>query len=230
MKNAIVVSLVLIAAVAAQAGTIVDLQMGAFVEGDEVTVTGAVVVAERYNGVFISEDPNAPYAGVWVYTGAAPAAVVGDLVDVKGLYEEYYDFSEINVSTDATGYLTVTGSHTGTLYPLPVTVAQLVADGEPYESCFIKVTDGMTVTEAPNSYGEWTVESYESPGSFLVMDDYWYDDTTVALGDCYNCATGVLYFSFGAYKLEPFADAICLTDCTVANEDMDFSSLKALFR
>jgi len=231
MKQAIVATLLLIlVSAAATAGTIIDLQMGAFTVGDEVTVSGAVVIAERYNGVFISEDPNAPYAGVWVFTGSAPGVAVGDLVDVKGLYEEYFDFSEINVSTDPTGYLTSTGIHTGAIYPLNVTVMDIVTNGEAYEGCFIKVTDGMTVTTAPNSYGEWVVESYESPGSFLKLDDYWYDDATVLLGDCYNCATGVLIYSFGEYKLEPFADAICLTDCTVGDEPMSFGAVKTLFR
>ncbi|HPF34209.1 MAG TPA: hypothetical protein P5571_01400 [Candidatus Krumholzibacteria bacterium] len=227
MKHAIVATLLLLTVAAAQAGTIVDLQMGVYAIGDEITVTDAVVVALRSNGLCITEDPNAPYAGVWVYTGSAPGVAVGDLVDVKGLYEEYFDFTEINVSTDVTGYVTMTGVHNGAIYPLPVTVADI---GEAYEGCFIKVTDGMTVTTAPNSFGEWVVESYETPGTFLKLDDYWYDDTTVSLGDCYNCATGVLIYSFGEYKLEPFADAICVTDCTVANETLGFGALKTLFR
>ena len=204
--------------------------MGAYAIGDEVAVTGAVVVAERYNGVFISEDPNAPYAGTWVYTGAAPGAVVGDLVDVKGLYEEYYDFTEINVDSDLTGYLTVTGIHMGAIYPVDVTVAELNTNGEAYEGCFIRVTSGMMVTVAPDTYGEWTVESIESPGMFLVMDDYFYDDSTVMLGDCYNCATGVLVYSFGAYKLEPFDGAICVVDCTVGDDEISFGQVKSLFR
>ena len=227
MKMIVSALLLTLMAGAAVAGSIVDLQMGAYTIGDEVVVPSAVVTGVRSNGAFISEDPNAPYAGVWVYTGSAPGVAVGDLVDVKGLYEEYFDFTEINVSTDLTGYVTMTGVHNGTIYPLPVTVADI---GEAYEGCFIKVTDGMTVTTAPNSFGEWVVESYETPGTFLKLDDYWYDDTTVALGDCYNCATGVLIYSFGEYKLEPFADAICVTDCTVANETLGFGALKTLFR
>ncbi len=222
--------LLLLVAVPAFAGTIIDLQTGAYTVGAEVVVNGAVVTGVRYNGFFMTEDPNAPYAGVWVFTSAAPGVAVGQLVNVAGLYEEYYSFTEINVFTDPTGYVTVLGEHMGAIYPLPVTVADLAADAEPYEGCFIMVTDGMVVTTAPNSYGEWQVESYESPGQFLWMDDYWYDDTTVQLGDCYNSATGMLAFSFGTFRLEPIANAICLTDCTVGNEDLSFGEIKALFR
>ncbi len=62
------------------------------------------------------------------------------------------------------------------------------------------------------------------------MDDYFYDDTTVMLGDCYDCATGVLTYSFGAFKLEPFDGAICVVDCTVDNEASTFSQVKKSFR
>ncbi|HRX50011.1 MAG TPA: hypothetical protein P5571_01395 [Candidatus Krumholzibacteria bacterium] len=215
---------------AAVAGSIVDLQMGAYTIGDEVVVPSAVVTGVRSNGAFISEDPNAPYAGVWVYTGAAPGVAVGDLVEVKGLYEEYFDFSEINVSTDATGYFNNLGVHDGAIYPLYVTMAQLAANAEPYEGCYIAIVDPMMVTEAPNNFGEWTVESQMSPGTFLIMDDYWYDDTTVMLGDCYCCASGVLAYSFGAYKLEVFENAICIIECAVSNEDVSFGELKTQFR
>ena len=222
--------LLLLAAVPAFAGTIIDLQMGAYAVGSQSVVEDAVVTGVRYNGFFMTEDPNAPYAGVWVFTGAAPGVAVGDLVDVADLYEEYYDFTEINVSTDPNGYVTLLGEHLGAIYPLPVTVSQLAANAEPYEGCFIMVTDGMVVVNAPNSYGEWRVESYEAPGQYLWMDDYWYDDTTVQLGDCYDCATGMLAYSFGTFRLEPIAGAICVVDCTVANENLSFGEIKALFR
>lgn len=234
MKITLTLCLLLLTVSAVSAGTIVDLQTGSYAIGAEVTVTGAVVSGVRYNGFFMTEQNNVPYAGVWVYTGTAPGVASGDLVDVKGLYEEYFDFTEINVTTDLTGYVTVTGSHQGIIYPMDVTIADLIANGEPYESCFIRVLDGMTVisppTLVPNTYGEWVVESWDNPGQTLVFDDYWYDDTTVLEGDCYLWATGILNFGFGVFKLEPFADGICHADCVVSTDDMSFDQVKSLFR
>ncbi len=224
--------LALLIATTAFAGPIIDIQTGVYAENTVVTVNNAVVTGVRYNGFFMSEDPNAPYAGIWVYQGGTPATVVavGDLVDVVGLYKEYYDFSEIDILADPAGLVTVTGIHQGTIYPMNVTTSMLALDGEPYEGCFIQVTDGMMVITAPDSHGEWTVESHENPGVELIMDDYWYDDTTVALGDCYNCATGILNFNYGAFKLEPLEDAICVVDCTVDSENVNFDQIKSLYR
>ena len=108
----------------------------------------------------------------------------------------------------------------------------IVVDGEPYESVFICVTDGLIVTTAPNTYGEWVTQSHETPQHTLMFDDYWYDDTTVSVGDCYNWAGGILMYSFGAYKLEPFAGTrgIGLTGCAVEAEAFSFGQLKALYR
>jgi len=228
--KALLTILAIVMATAALAGPIQDIQTGVYPEGSQVTVNGAVVTGIRYNGFFMSEDPNAPYAGIWVYTGSAPTAVQGDLVDVMGIYKEYFDLSEIDVPADSTGFANVTGSHTGTLYPIDVTTADIAADGEPWESCFIRVTDGMQVVTAPTSYGEWFVESYEYPGVQLMFDDYWYDDTTVMIGDCYNWATGILYYGYGAFKLEPFEGGICHTDCVIPTETTTLDKVKSLYR
>lgn len=230
MKMIVSALLLTLMAGMAFAGSIVDLQMGAYAEGDEVVVASAVVTGVTSNGAFISEDPNAPYAGVFVYTGAAPLVATGDLVEAKGLYTEYFGLTEIHVPNDATGYFNKIGVHDGAIMPLYVTISQLVADAEPYEGCYIAIIDPMMVTAAPNNFGEWMVESQMAPGNFLMMDDFWYDDTTVNVGDCYCCASGVLTYSFSNFKLEPFANAICIIECAVGNEDVSFGELKTQFR
>ena len=231
MKTFAMVLIMVAATATAFAGPIYDVQTGVYAEGDEVVVSGAVVTGVRNNGFFMSEDLSATFSGVWVYTGTGNhTAVVGDLVDVAGLYKEYYDLTEIDVNADASGYATVVGQFGGEMLPLDVTMAQLVADGEPYEGCMIRLTDGMTVTVAPDSHGEWEAESHETPGDTVVFDDYWYDTTTVSLGDCYNSATGCLYYSYGAFKLEAFADGLEVVDCVVATEPVSFDSVKSLYR
>jgi len=225
MKTAVLTTLIMAFALSAFAGPIYDLQTGVYAELDQVTVTDAVVTGVRYNGMFISEAPNQPYAGTWVYTGSTPAVVTGDLVNVQGLYKEYYGFSEIDVSADPLGYAVKAGVHGFSLYPIEVTVADLAADAEPYEGCYIKVLDGMTVTTAPNTYGEWECESMDTPGAFLKFDDYWYDDTTVMLGDTFSGATGCLAYSFGNFLLEIFEiETAVSTDATTLDQ------VKSLFR
>lgn len=221
--------LISIAAMAA-AGTIVDLQTGVFAEGDEVTVTGAVVTGVKGNGFVMNEGVNGPNTGVWVYTGDAPTVAVGDLVDVKGLYEEYFELTEINVSTDPTGYVTDLGEHQGALMPLYVTIHELTNNSEAYESCYVSIIDPMKVVQGVNQFGEWVAESQMRPGLMLTLDDGWYDTSGVVEGDCYCCAVGVFTYGFGAFKLQPFAEAICVIDCQVDTENMAVSEVKTLFR
>lgn len=231
MRSFVIALTLLTIASVAFAGPIIDVQTGVYAEGDQVIVSGAVVTGVRENGFFMSEDPNAMYAGVWVYTGTGNhTAVMGDLVDVAGLYTEYYDLTEIDVSVDPDGYANVVGQFTGELMPLDVSVATLAADAEPYEGCLIHVIDGMMVTTEPNDYGEWAAESMDEAGNFLAFDDYWFDASTLLLGDCYDGATGCLYYSYGEFKLEAYADGITVSDCTVATEPVSFDSVKSLYR
>ena len=223
--------LVLIFAGAAVAGPIYDVQTGVYTIGDLVVVEDAIVTGVMYNGVFISEDVGGPYTGVWVYTDDDPGVAVGDLVDVAGEYKEYYDLTEIDVDAAGDdGYLIFDSVHTGQLAAVPVTIPQLNADPEPWEGCYVFVISGMVVTDITLGFGEWEVEAWGFPGEFMRMDDYWYDFDTVVEGDCYCGAVGIYHYGYGNYKLEPFADAICHMDCAIANEDMSFGDVKAMYR
>ena len=229
MKRLLFAMLLMLCAASLQAGTIIDVQTGVYATETHVDISGAVVTELMYNGFFVSEIPNAAYAGVWVYDGGATGVAIGDIVDVGGLYQEYYSLTEINVYADGAGYVTVTGT-TDCLTPLCVTVAQLNADPEAYESCWVRVMDGMMVTTVPSGYGIWEVESYDTPGEYLLMDDYWYDDGTVLLGDCYFCATGIYVWNYDEWKLDPHVDGLETVDCSVSNETMSFGQVKSLFR
>lgn len=227
MKKLLVISLLLImAAGAANAGVISDIRTGLVAEGTEVTATDVVVTAVRYNGFAATEIPAGTYNSIWVYTGGAPGVVIGDVVEINAKYEEYYTLSELNVTTAAAGYVTVTGS---TVAPvIPLTAAELMVDPEAYESAVIQITDGMAVCQAPDSYGVWMVSTLGSCID-IQMDDYWYDDTTVAVCDCYNWATGLWTYSYGAWELNPFADGIEKVDCAVPADPVSFGQVKSLF-
>ena len=199
-------------------------------EGTLQTPCEAVVTAVAYNGIWIAEAPYGAYNGIWVYMGSdEPIELVpGDLVCICGEYKEYYDLSEIDiVSAGLYGSLT----HVGTMdVPTPafVTAGELMADPEPWESCAITIVDGMQVSVAPSSYGEWYADAQD--GTEIMFDDVFYDAGTVLLEDCYNSATGIFQYSFSAFKLLPFEDGINLTDCSVDTEPTSFSQLKSLYR
>ncbi len=207
-----------------------DLQVNsASYIGQLVTPCDAVVTGVRYNGFFCQQAPHGAYDGIWVYTGADPGVVAGDVVSICGEHKEYYDFTEIDVAAAGLyGYVLVTGSA-----PVPapnfVTAADLAADGEPWESVMITVVDGMEVPAGfDQGYGEWLVTALD--GTVLIFDDYWYDFAQVVEGLCYNNATGILIYGFGAFKLEPFADGIPIVSCSVPADAVSLGTLKAMFR
>lgn len=218
----IVLTAVLLAAVA-QAGVISDLQQGMYEEGAPIQVSGAIVVAANASGAFITELPVGPYAGVWVYAGSH-TMVAGDIVNIEGVYDEYYDLTEIDASD---GVIQITG--TGPV-PMPynLTAAEFAADPEAFEGVSICITDGFIVTEI-RSYGEWVANAIESDVD-VVFDDYWFTPPTEDdLGACFNNASGCVTFSFGEYKLEAFADGVEFVDCTVPAEATSLTEIKALF-
>lgn len=229
-----VLSIIALGAVTANAGGIVECQTGFYPVDSHVDITNAVVTGTHTYGVFINETWNAPYTGIWLYLGTdwqdTWSLVPGDLVNVGGLYIEYYDYSEIDLVDDVDGYCLEIGT-APIPAPLPLTLADFNADPEPYECCMIQIVDGLTVTDLPG-YNQWTAESFEDPGQFLLFHDYWYDFSTVSLGDCYNMAQGILVYGYGAYKLEPFAgeDGIELTDCTIPVQEITFEGLRAMYR
>jgi len=153
--------------------------------GQTVTTTG-VVASITADGFTIADSAGAWHA-VFVYTIVAGPAV-GDSVEVTGTVQEYYGMTEI---ASVTGVQTL--STGGAAVPLLVDPAD--AGQEAYESVLLEVA-AVTVTELL-PYGEWTVDG------ILVCDDlndYMYFPQ---VGDVLDSLTGVLFYSFGAFKLEP---------------------------
>lgn len=115
--------------------------------GSTVTA-GGLVTALKYNGFFMQApaaeqdaDPNTS-EGVFVYTGGAPTAAVGDSVCVTGTVSEYYSFTEIGGSP---GVITLSSGN-----PLPdpvvLTTSDLTPSGglsqlEKYEAMRVQVND-----------------------------------------------------------------------------------------
>ena len=67
-------------------------------------------------------------------------------------------------------------------------------------------------------------------GTVVNFDDYFYDDTTVLLGQCYNNATGIWEYTWSAFRMEPYVDGYPLVDCVVDDQEVSFGDVKSLFR
>jgi len=180
--------------------TIYDLQTGAVADGDPVTVVGWVMHDAVDNGFHVADSAGA-YNGIWVYTNNA-TMLEGDEVLLQGSYMEYYDLSEISVAAPSTD---ITLLDTGATIPAAtsVTTADLAdsAVAETYEGVLVTVS-GVTVEDSDLGYNEWSIDDD------VVIDDYIFlYEGDLAEGGTFTSITGLLYYSYGAYKLLPRYDA-----------------------
>jgi hypothetical protein len=224
MKRIAIALILVLMAGTAGAQTIFDIQTGLVPENTLVQVQNVTVTATRYNGIFVSEAPYGEYNSIWVYANADLGFVPGDIVSIQGEYYEYFGLSEIDVTA---GLVQAVGS--GPVPPPSVVPAGVLVDpatAEPWECCLITIPDQGTVNvPPPYDFGEWPVTYAEGD---IIFDDFFYDDTTVMEGDCYDAVTGILYYSFGNFKMNPYADGIDF--CPVATDQETFGGLKALYR
>ena len=97
--------------------------------GTSLTTRG-IVTGLRSNGFFLQEpdatvdaDPNTS-EGIFVFTSSAPAATVGNLVQVSGTVSEFIPSSDPNQKpqTELSGTITVSILTTGNTLPAPVTI------------------------------------------------------------------------------------------------------------
>jgi hypothetical protein len=127
--------------------------------------------------------------------------VVGNQVDVVGLYEEVFSMSFLSSPTT-----TVTSA--GTTLPFlpivldPATISTAGADGEAYEGMLCQV-DAPVVTvvnpDAPKDFDEFTVT-----GDLRVDDDLYETlDNAYPVGTAFPKIVGICGFSFSNRKLWP---------------------------
>ncbi|MBP1913042.1 DNRLRE domain-containing protein [Thermococcus stetteri] len=158
-------------------------------QGQRVT-TGGVVTALTKNGIFI-QDGTGPWSGIYVYLGSTPSVNIGDLVQVTGTVKEYYGFTEI---TDVTK-LTKLGTAE---VPAPVVLKTGEVAQEQWESVLVKVED-VTVTNPDLGDGEWEIDDGSGP---LIVDDLMYKYNAME-GQRLKYVTGIVYYSYGNFKIEP---------------------------
>lgn len=154
-------------------------------------MTSGVVTAVGDNG-FALQDSAAAWNGIWVFTTNAPTVARGDSVTVTGLVDEYYDFTELQADN---ANVTVLASNVA--LPAPLIVATGDFPQEAYEGVLVRLTDA-TCTNPDLGYGEWEVDDGSGP---CRVDDHFYPFTATQ-GEVYD-VTGIGWYSFSNYKLEP---------------------------
>jgi hypothetical protein len=177
------------AATVATAGgdvSIYDIQYyGTVLENEIVDVNGVVVTGVYFNGFFAQEPDEDTgldmvgrrFSGIWCYNGSTPVGLeVGDVVDINGEYYEYFDESELDL-TSGSGY-TVVG--TAALPPIQnLLITDLNNDSstaEDWEGVLVEVTQPNMISSdtlgagcASSSPTRWAVLQTSSPGDSLFV-------------------------------------------------------------
>jgi len=182
-----------------ETSTIAEIRQGDPQDGDFVALEDVVVttpITPDGEMFFVQDVGGGPYSGLTVYVGtdSFPAEPAMSL-DITGTLTDYYGMLELQpveiVDTGASGPLTAT------------TLDEAPADWEVYEGALLTLTD-VQITSDPDNYGE--VETNYG----ITVNDLFYD-AGLGDGDVYSAITGVIEYSYDAYKLEPrFAEDLVL--------------------
>ena len=199
------------------AKSIYEIQYTADVSGDSpyedslVETTGVVTAA--YGSGYWIQDSAAAWNGVYVYDNTN-TPTRGDNVTIKGLVDEYYGLTQIkNIDTLIT-------NSTGNTLPAALSLNSSTMKNEMYEGLLAKASNAKCVN-ASAGYGEWDYSNV--PGDTAVVDDVMYLFTST-LGTRYD-VTGVVYYSFNEYKLEPrdSLDVVASVITSIEENDLKFS-------
>lgn len=200
--------------------SIYDLQQDLIADNTVVTVQGKVVTAvddiPSGMGFYIQEPGGGANSAIYVFTGtvSAPTVIIGDVVDVTGMYDDYFPtgnpgtgLAELNLSVPHGGQGSYTKVGTGQV-PAPIvlrawqTKTANPVEAEKWESVLVR---HLNVTRTPTDpgFGEWFGLEF----GFADNDSTRFDDglgvTRPPAGTQMSSVTGVLNYSFNDYKLMP---------------------------
>jgi predicted extracellular nuclease len=183
---------------AAVDGTVAEVQMGDINEGSIVTLSGVVATSGlNYNedGFFIQDADGGEYSGVYVYLfdealeGLADVAA-GDVLNITGAVTEFFDLTEISVSS--ADDIQATGDTAATVVDQLDTTP---SDWEAWEGCLVELAD-VNVTSDEDDYGAASTNH----GAMLDDDLFSFD---VSDGDSFSAVTGLVTFTYSEYRLLP---------------------------
>ena|GEM_PF-820377 len=187
----------------------VDVDGGSQSQGTVVEVNGIVTSVYATDNLYTIQDGSGAFSGIWA---EGSGVAVGDDVTVTGLIIESFDLTLIS---GATAIINSSAN------PLPAVelVSTLDASQEQWEGVLLSITGDVSTADLGN--GEFAIN--DGTGD-LNVDDLGVLLAPLTVPDTYTL-TGPLYYSFGAFKLEP-RDAADVqkwgcTDIAFPNYDAD---------
>lgn len=160
------------------------------VELPGVVVTGPMNI--EGTGFWVQDQGGGEWSGMYIYLydGVSADVTVGDIVDIKGSATDYYDLTEVSVSSSDD--IVLTGDTTDAVID-PLSSAP--DDWESWESCLLRL-EGIGITSEPNSYNEVDTDWG------ITIDDLIYEGSYTNGATC-DYVQGLLTYSYEEWKLLP---------------------------
>lgn len=170
--------------------------------GQSVTVRGVVTAINRGSGYYIGDVDGGPWSGLYVFHGNTSNQVeLGDLVDLTGTVNEYYNLTELSSVTN----LDII-SRNNPIPITPISTADLPYNNntsEPYEGVLVRFNE-VQIRSAIDDYGQFRIS--DSSGVQAMVDDILYvpQASSIVVNDWWHQIQGVVdYHSIAGYKILP---------------------------
>tara|TARA_B100001989_G_scaffold252815_1_gene236380 strand:- start:5949 stop:8297 length:2349 start_codon:yes stop_codon:yes gene_type:complete len=188
-------------------------------EDDVVQIKGVVVTSQMFTvsattglqGFFVS-DPGFPakYGGMMVVVEKefSEKLEIGDVINIEGVYKEYFGNSQIDAQSTLGGLVSKTGTNKKadikatliTPADIPGTPADISkpneSKAEPYEGMYVELKD-VTVSKDADNYGVFELEGG------VVVDDTFFKGFKPKKGDKIAFIRGVVQYAYDLYRVLP---------------------------
>ena len=198
-------------------GQIATLNQNPPTDMTEVTLIGRVT-AINYKGNFWIEDAEGGlYSGIYIFDkdllGTGAGVAVGDEVEVKGLFQVYFDVNQLTLYADSGGLVTIRQknagippvlavSDLGTLEASACTTDNLDENLKPYIGVLVSLPEATITSDdgtcADAAFGMWKLQ--DADGDTVVVDDD-IDIPYAPVAGAVAEVTGVYTYTYQQHKL-----------------------------
>ncbi len=171
-----------------------------------VSIQGIVVAFDHVSDTWIA-DAAGPYNGILISdTDVATSSVVGDLINVSGTAQEYYNMTEIKSITSHSKVSSGNPPYPATIVTctdLDMNTAADTLPAEQYEGCLVTIQNAKCFMEQEMTHYEAQVSDDDGAHTTIIDDDA---DSHLLFGmmsgGIYNI-TGVVQYTYAQYKICP---------------------------